>query len=203
MNCILCEASAKPFATDYFHCFCCDLRFLDPARRLLPDEEFARYRTHENDLNDPRYVQFMKPMMDRARRLPKSSRVLDFGCGSQAVLKHVLEPEGYMVENYDAFFFPDEAVLESTFDFIAAIEVLEHIYEPARALTRLRKCLAPSGRLGLMTVMYQPGQDFENWYYRRDPTHVAFYSTQTFAYIRVHFGFQRLEILSDRQVELS
>lgn len=212
MECILCAASSKVFATikdshrkeaaDYFHCSHCDLRFLDPAQRLSRDEEFARYQTHENDVNDPRYIKFMEPVINRARLMPKGSRILDFGCGSQTVLRHVLEPDGYLVQVYDSFFHPDKSVFREKFDFISAIEVIEHLFHPAEVLKRLHDCLLPNGRLAIMTVMYQLGMDFESWYYRRDPTHVAFFSAATFEWIRAKFGFKTLEILGDRTVEL-
>ena len=41
--------------------------------------------------------------------------------------------------------------------------------------------------LGVMTSFLPKDDLFENWYYRRDPTHVVFYKRQTF----LHIGFQR------------
>jgi hypothetical protein len=38
---------------------------------------------------------------------------------------------------------------------------------------------------------------FLQWRYRRDPTHVSFYSPATFAWIASHFGFTMERVGSD------
>jgi hypothetical protein len=42
----------------------------------------------------------------------------------------------------------------------------------------------------VMTAIITDATDFPSWYYRRDPTHVVFYSTRTFEWIAGHFGFR-------------
>ena len=39
------------------------------------------------------------------------------------------------------------------------------------------------GWLGVMTTFLTEDSLFENWHYRRDPTHVVFYAEQTFEII--------------------
>jgi hypothetical protein len=39
------------------------------------------------------------------------------------------------------------------------------------------------GWLGIMTSFLTTDDAFESWYYRRDPTHVTFYSEKTFEVI--------------------
>jgi hypothetical protein len=43
--------------------------------------------------------------------------------------------------------------------------------------------LEENGILAIMTSFLSNIEDFENWYYRRDPTHVVFYSQETFKVI--------------------
>jgi hypothetical protein len=43
--------------------------------------------------------------------------------------------------------------------------------------------LEDNGILAIMTSFLSNIEDFENWYYRRDPTHVVFYSQETFKVI--------------------
>jgi hypothetical protein len=43
--------------------------------------------------------------------------------------------------------------------------------------------LEDNGILAIMTSFLSNIEDFENWYYRRDPTHVVFYSEKTFEVI--------------------
>ena len=33
-------------------------------------------------------------------------------------------------------------------------------------------------------------ESFGNWYYKRDPTHIAFYDNNTFSWIAQHYGME-------------
>jgi len=207
MKCILCGGESDAFFKDtkssYFACRTCDLHFLDPQWRLSPTDEHSRYRTHQNNPADPRYQEFMRPVLDQAReKPPEAGPILDFGCGEGSVFCHVLKPLGYTVANYDPFFFPDRSVLVKKYEFVAAVEVLEHLFDPAKELQLLRGLLQPGGRLGIMTLLLTPQVNFADWYYRRDPTHVCFYTPATFIWIGRHFGFSEVRIHSDRVIEL-
>ena len=43
--------------------------------------------------------------------------------------------------------------------------------------------LVKEGFLGVMTKFLSDEKDFGQWYYRKDPTHVAFYKPKTFEVI--------------------
>ena len=58
-------------------------------------------------------------------------------------------------------------------------ETAEHFYEPNKEFMRLDSLLEKGGWLGVMTNFYNDSIDFEDWYYRKDPTHVVFYTEQT------------------------
>jgi hypothetical protein len=65
---------------------------------------------------------------------------------------------------------------------------------------RIDALLAPRALLAVMTEVH-PGPDpFAGWHYRRDPTHVAFYSNRTFAWIADAWSWT-VELL-DRRVVL-
>lgn len=206
MNCILCGGPSQFLFRDekdpraYHHCGACDLRFLDPQFRLAAHDEGARYRTHQNDPRDPRYRQFLRPLTDLIEA-SGATDVLDFGCGDGKVVDFVLSPKGIRVANYDPFFVDQPSVLSRTYDFVAASEVIEHVYSPDTVFPRLRSLLRDGGRLGLMTELWRSELNFETWYYRRDPTHVAFYSGETCEWIREKFQFKFLRIHSTRLVE--
>ena len=53
-------------------------------------------------------------------------------------------------------------------------------FNPALVIFDLNKILKKDGWLGIMTNFYDENIDFASWYYRKDPTHVAFYSKETF-----------------------
>ena len=84
---------------------------------------------------------------------------------------------------YDPFFFKDDVIFSKKYDFITCTEAIEHFFEPAKELKRLDSILVKEGFLGLMTTFLTDEKDFGQWYYRKDPTHVAFYQPKTFEVI--------------------
>lgn len=188
-----------------FHlCAQCDLLFLDPSQHLSPEEEKARYEQHNNDVNDPRYQDFVRPVFDEIRAIaPLGADGLDFGAGTGPVLAKMLEEAGYRVQKYDPFFWPDPQTLNFKYDFICATEVVEHFANPAREFPKLRKLLNPQAPLAIMTLMRDPETDLASWYYLRDPTHVCAYSRRTFEWIAANFGFTAVSFKSDRVIVLT
>lgn len=197
-SCPLCHTSSAAFFEAYHHCQRCDLRFLNPSQRLSWAEESERYNLHQNVATEPGYQKFVRPVVDAIQKnIPYGSIGLDFGCGADSAIRHLLSPN-YSVALYDPKYFPDRSPLRSLYDFVTATEVLEHLHAPDKELTQLRKRLNPNGVLAVMTHMYGDWTDFASWYYRRDPTHVCFYSRRTLNFIRVKYGFSELNLLSDR-----
>lgn len=205
LPCSLCGTSSAHYfhdsqrAWDYFHCSECDLRFKHPKHHLTPIEERERYELHNNDISDQRYLDFVSPLVEKIKQNhPPSACGLDFGCGENSGLGHSLRQAGFNLQSYDPFFQAYLSSLQQDYDFIAAVEVAEHFYKPGEEFGRLKKMLRANGHLGLMTQIYSSDIDFENWYYRRDPTHVCFYSEKTFAWIQKHFSFKNLELHGNR-----
>jgi hypothetical protein len=200
MQCPLCLfKTARPLIPMYWHCPECDLRYLDSSRHLTPEEEHERYRLHNNDVHDENYRRFSEPLLQAlVSKFPKPARGLDFGAGAGPIIAKQLIERGYEVSLYDPYFHPDKTPLTRTYDFIFASEVAEHFYEPGQEFGRLRMLLEPGGWLGIMTAIYEDKIDFNNWYYRRDPTHTVFYSRQTFRWIQSRLNFGSLEFYGDR-----
>jgi hypothetical protein len=197
---------SKPLATDsgeYFHCGRCDLRFLHPGARLDPQDEKNRYLTHENVVDDPGYRKFLEPIFQAVRaRVAPGAHGLDFGAGPGPALVDMFRAANFTMDLYDPFFWPDATKLQQKYDFVVASEVVEHMFSPAAEFARLFELLKPGGVLGLMTLLVEPATDFATWYYRRDPTHVVFYSRQTFSWIAHRFGFSELSFHGERVVTL-
>lgn len=207
MRCPLCKSQSidsiliDSQKKEYFLCTLCDLRFLNPIQRLGPEEEKQRYLEHNNDIQDPRYQNFANPLGDEIRkRCPLGASGLDFGAGTGPVLASLLTKENYQITLYDPLFHSDRSVLEKTYDFVYAIEVVEHFFEPQIEFLSLKKLVKPKGVLAMMTLLYDSGIDFREWYYRRDPTHVVFYSQQTFEWIGRNFGFGVPQFVGNRIV---
>lgn len=188
MNCIVCEeVSTQPFSLEdkkYWRCEQCFAVFLDKKARLSFEEEKIRYEQHDNNILDEDYRKFLsklfKPMKNR---INPRSRGLDFGCGSGPALAEMFKEEGFIMDLYDPFFYPNKSVFHNNYDFITCTEAAEHFFEPAKEFYRLDKMLLEGGFLGVMTTFMQPNKDFNHWHYRRDPTHVVFYQEETFGFI--------------------
>lgn len=191
---VCCEPEPAPYFTSanqyYWRCPVCQAVFLDPACLPDPAAELARYQKHQNDPADPGYRRFLerlaRPLL---ARLGPAQTGLDYGCGPTPLLGSILAAAGHSVRSYDPFFAPDPAALTGHYDFITCAEVFEHFHQPAVELCRLDRLLRPTGWLGVMTRLLTPGQNFATWHYRRDPTHVVFYTAATFRHIAARFGW--------------
>jgi len=195
MNCLLCtEPSVKLFLEVddkiYWKCEYCLFIFLDFKFRLSSLEEKSRYREHNNDMHNSDYRLFLSKLFEPLKvRLGARSRGLDFGCGPGPALAEMFKEEGYQMDIYDPFFFKDDVVFSKKYDFITCTEAIEHFFEPAKELKRLDSILVKEGFLGLMTTFLTDEKDFGQWYYRKDPTHVAFYQPKTFEVIASMMGW--------------
>lgn len=206
-KCVLCGSenlerifALKPLR-DYFWCQLCDLRFLNPALRLTPEDEESRYLKHQNDIHDPGYQNFVRPLYSEIKaRVPAGARGLDYGSGSSSVLATLLKNDGYDISLYDPVFFPEVTWADGEFDFLFACEVAEHFFSPMEQFDRIKSTVRKNGFIAFMTLMYNSNIDFDSWHYRRDPTHVTFYSEKSFRWIAQHFNFSGLTFKGDRVV---
>lgn len=175
----------------YERCDSCHATFLNPQHRLLIDDEHARYRLHRNDPDDEDYRRFLSRLAGPLlQRLPAKTNGLDYGCGPGPALACMLREAGHHVRLFDPLFFPDPEALENRYDFIVCTEVIEHMHCPYEEFARLERMLLPSGWLGLMTCFQTDDDLFEDWYYRRDPTHVVFFSETTLRRIACRFHWR-------------
>lgn len=199
MSCPLCGKThpwlyAHLSKGDYFLCGDCRLVWLDPRHWLSPKEEGAQYTTHCNDPEDARYRAFLSRLSEPMQsRLSAGARGLDYGCGPGPTLSRMLEEKGFPTRDYDPVFFPDKGILAQEYDFITCSETAEHFHAPGAEFERLNALLRPGGWLGVMTEFRPADTHFLRWHYRRDPTHICFYSPDTMAWIARHHGW-RLEI---------
>ena len=192
-KCPLCLSSSKYFAEGenrrYFLCSCCSMIFV-PAEFFLPrNEEINRYLEHENNMENAGYVaMFESVISDIKSCCGEINLILDYGCGYEPVLKKILEKYDYTADIYDVFFFP-EMRLRKNYDLIISTETFEHFKYPNKELDRIVSLISPSGYLAIMTQLYSFKNEttlkeiFNDWYYKRDPTHIAFYSVKTFDWI--------------------
>jgi 2-polyprenyl-3-methyl-5-hydroxy-6-metoxy-1,4-benzoquinol methylase len=100
----------------------------------------------------------------------------------------MLAEAGYRMAIYDLFYATDTAVFNQQYDFITATEVLEHLRQPQQEWDRWLELLRPGGVLGVMTKLVYGRSDFATWHDKNDPTHICFYSTDTFNWAAQHWG---------------
>ena len=118
-----------------------------------------------------------------AHGCPKAHAASITAAGPGPALAAMIEEDGFSAALYDPLFHPDESVLARTYDFITCTETVEHFATPRADFQRLHRMLVPGGWIGIMTDILEDREGFGDWYYHRDPTHVAFYSRRTFRWI--------------------
>lgn len=205
-TCLVCHEPAKEFWKDpgdfaaYWNCERCGFVFKDRSLFLDAAAEKARYTAHQNSPDDPEYIRFLSrlavPMMPYVLSLPGKNG-LDYGCGPGPALHTLFEDAGCRMALYDPFFFPDEGVLQRTYDFCVCTEAVEHFHQPGVEFAGLASLVREGGYMGIMTRMLMPSVDFKEWWYRKDPTHVGFFRPETFCWIAERYGWQ-IEELTDQ-----
>lgn len=198
-NCPLCKSLSDLFFSDkkrtYFLCNHCKALFVDQQYLPGKEEELARYNEHINDVNDIRYQHFVSPIVNEILEgFSSESSGLDFGAGTGPVISKLLSDKNFQIKLYDPFFHNYPELLRNKYDFIVCCEVIEHFHQPDKEFELLKKLLSRHGKLFCMTSIFNEKIDLKNWYYKNDLTHVIFYQTETFEYIRKHFGFSDVEI---------
>ena len=166
MKCVVCKnKSIEVFKIierkKYWKCSICFAKFLDKSHYLDSNSEKNRYLEHNNNIDDPSYRKFLSKL-------------------SIPLEKKLSANDGYQINLYDPFFFPDKSVLEKKYNFITCTETVEHFFDPYQEFKLLDNLLLDNAWLGIMTCFLTKESQFENWYYRKDPTHVVFYAEETF-----------------------
>ncbi|MGM0437322.1 MAG: class I SAM-dependent methyltransferase [Bacillota bacterium] len=203
-NCRLCGTQSQyinsnKLEEDYYHCPECDLIFMDERDIVSTESEKERYEEHDNNHENEGYVNMFKDFIDRAVEpyfgFSKGAKILEFGCGPGPVLADLLEEKGVKVDRYDPYFFPDESYKNKKYDLITSTEVFEHLFEPAKEIESLLSILKDNGILSIMTHFHKKGQGdfiFEDWWYKWDKTHIAFYSQKTMKWIAEKYNLKIL-----------
>ena len=199
LECALCgSVSGLSFSfreRDYYRCVSCCSLMVDPAFHLSFEEEKKRYDQHNNDVNDPGYRKFVRPIVDLVKlTCEPGAKGLDYGAGSGPVAALLLEQEGFKIELFDPFYWNNFKVLQSSYAFIICSEVIEHFRQPAAEFSLLRSLLRPGGSLFCMTEIIPEDRDLRDWYYIKDPTHLFFYSREALEWIKVNNNFKELTI---------
>lgn len=206
--CPYCEHTGKPWngvASEFALCMSCGLVFRcqqQPAAELSALHE-SSYTDAINSMTSPRvYLEKLANFMVERYSLSGKS-IMDFGAGDgtlvRALRRHCTQVVG--VETSDAarqYAKKTETNLLSElpqigeYDFITAVEVIEHISNPWETLNRLRGLLKRGGQLYLTT----PNRDSiharlrgSSWSEARKPYHVVLFNAACLRRMVVDSGF--------------
>ena len=195
-TCKICSNSTrtiydKQYDHNYFYCHNCEFIFLDDSKIISAEEEKKNYSFHENSSDNEGYVQMFRDFIDKAIKPHKNQikTALDFGSGPGPVLAELLKQEGFKTDIYDKHFSPEKVYQGKKYDLITATEVFEHLEDPMITLRLLKSLLNKNGILAIMTLFHNNNvDDFKKWWYRRDATHISFYTPKTFSVIADSLG---------------
>lgn len=199
MQCPLCENQCcqhywQDKHRDYWQCNICQLVFVPPAQRLSPQLEKTEYDLHKNSPDDAGYIRFLNRLAHPLTEvLSDKGTGLDYGCGPCPVLATLLTRSGHDVRYFDPFYFPDEKVFTQHYDFISCSEAIEHFFNPGEIWQMWMSLLKNNGWLAIMTKRVIDRHRFKTWHYKNDPTHVSFFSEETFHWLAKTYHM-RLEV---------
>lgn len=179
----------------YLHCRLCDLVMVPKQYHLTAEAEKLQYDLHQNDATDPRYQNFLsRAYLPLFAKLGKNAVGLDFGCGPGPLLSKLGKDSGFEISNYDLYYYPHPELLNRSYDFVIMTEVIEHLADPYTVLQLLDSLLKPNAILAIMTKRVLGLKEFTKWHYKNDPTHLCFYSIQSFQWIARCFNW-RLDVI--------
>ncbi|MDR0330907.1 MAG: class I SAM-dependent methyltransferase [Chitinispirillales bacterium] len=184
----------------FYLCGECELVSVPKVHWVNLKDEKLRYDLHDNSESNDGYVGFLSEIADAVAAaadsafpnrppasppLSKSApiiKLLDFGCGKNAVLGHVLDKTGMAAGlgidycGYDPFY--DHLPLPGAgkFDIIVACEVMEHVRDIRGELELMNSLLRGGGTIILRTLPYGRPSAFPGWFYASDPTHINFFN---------------------------
>ncbi len=200
MKCRICSNPVKiikdnKLNKEFYSCDACRFISLKEEFIVSEAEEKKRYLAHNNSLDDPKYVDYLKGFVKEAVDpfMANIKNALDYGCGPAPVLAHILEEKGIKTKIYDKFFFPGQTYKQNSYDLITLTEVIEHLIDPVRILKELAGLLNHDGYICAMTMFHPENEQlFLKWWYKYDITHISFFSLKTMQYIA---GLLDLEIV--------
>lgn len=195
MKCKICNSETyelfdEQFDMIYHRCKSCSFIYEDPNHHVSYDVEKNEYDTHNNSIEDEGYVNMFNRFINAFNPFVDGKDLLEFGSGPEPVFSEVLRRIGFNVTSYDPFYLPDESYLNKQYDIITSTEVFEHFVDPMKEIEGLVSLLKPEGLLAIMTQFPKDDDHFLKWWYRRDRTHISFYTVETFEYIAKRYHLE-------------
>ena len=187
----------------YYRCISCGFVYLDDKFIVDVNSEKSQYEMHENSFESLGYVKMFEDFIEIAVAPYEKNlnTALEFGCGTGPVLAELLKRRGMTVDKYDIYFYPEKIYEGKKYDLITSTEVFEHLQNPIKVLELLAKHTNDNAYVILMTK-FPPDDDgvFLDWWYRRDVTHISFFTPKSFEIMADKVGLRVVKIINNHIV---
>ncbi|WP_119968060.1 MULTISPECIES: methyltransferase domain-containing protein [Shewanella] len=197
IKCPLCSNAAEFFIQDkkraFYTCSDCHLVFANPQSYLMPAALKQRYGRANKASKQKQLVQFIQPLLTQISAQQHGPLTgLNFGRVLDSNSLDKIEHAGHSLYQYDPFIKIDQHIFNRQYDFICCYRVLEHFQQPAKEWALLSSLLKEGGWLAISTSLLTDLSLFSKWHFKNNPSHVSFYSQQTFDYLAQNSEFKLL-----------
>lgn len=217
--CPACDSSQNSFCGDKndFKIFTCqECKTLFSTKNKLSERFDYDDYYHQNNLVAPDFINFrLDEIVSSFESFRLNNRFLDVGCGAGNLLAAAArvnwQIEGVEVSKSSVEFLQKQKIQvfhgelfaanfqENSFDVVAAVEILEHISEPAKFLKEVFRILRPGG-LFFATTPHGAGASAKllaaNWTCVAPPEHLHLFSFKGMKYLLKEAGFEQAEVLT-------
>ncbi len=175
---------------DYIKCPQCQSIFVSSDYHLNNADAKIHYDQHENDDTQTGYINYLNQLRQPLLSLVQpDSKGLDYGSGPNPVFSNLLNRDGHSMTSYDPIYSHVPIYELPCVDFTILSEVVEHFTHPQIEWQRILRHTRRNGYIGVLTQCWDKARTtFDQWHYQRDPTHVHFYSTDTWQYMARTFS---------------
>ncbi|MBE0450333.1 MAG: methyltransferase domain-containing protein [Clostridia bacterium] len=211
MSCKICGNETRKMEVTkdciiYHYCDQCEFISKDSNYYVTEEQELLIYNRHNNSIHDETYVAYFRNFINKTILKYKSegTKGLDFGSGPEPVLSELLKRDyGYEMDIYDKFYAPEKTFEGNCYDLVTSTEVIEHLDDPIEYFRLFVRLLEKDGILAVMT-QFHPKDDvkFAGWHYRRDPSHISFYTPETIRWIADLVGLEVVFIDRHKNITL-
>jgi hypothetical protein len=142
-NCIVCKSKCldiflKVDNLTYWKCGFCEAKFLDKKNYISYNEEKKHYLKHNNSLSDQGYRDFLQCLINPLKdKISNNDFGLDYGCGYAPALADILKKDGFDIDIYDPFFFPNQNIFLKNLNLLLVLKLLNIFLNHTKNLLKL------------------------------------------------------------------